>query len=66
MDDDLAIFGGKKVREKSFSPKAFVSDESIGVVIDILRGRNLTGFIGSPVENYKVDLERDSRKKLRT
>lgn len=63
MDDDLAIFGGKKVREKSFSPKAFVSDESIGVVIDILRGRNLTGFIGSPVENYKVDLERDSREK---
>jgi len=56
IQDKLAILGGRKVRDKVFSPKAYISEESIEVVVDILRNKNLTGFIGSPIDNFEEDL----------
>lgn len=61
---ELAIFGGRPIREKDFLSKPCVDDEEIEIVTRLMREKRFSRFVGSPVEGTpellakkSVDLE---------
>jgi len=48
----LALLGGKKVREREFAPQQDFGDEEKRLVMEVLDSKVLSGFLGSPGEKF--------------
>lgn len=48
----LAIFGGKKIREKPFPKHPIISQDEKNAVLEVLESGNLSTFIASPGEQF--------------
>src|SRR5438093_2881372 len=49
---NLALRGGKKVREAPFPKHPIITDEEKNAVLDVLESGNLSTFIASPGEQF--------------
>ena len=50
--ENLALFGGKKIREKPFPKHPIITDLEKNAVLEVLDSGNLSTFIASPGENF--------------
>ena len=50
--NELAIFGGSKIREKPFPRHPVITDAEKNNVLDVLNSQNLSTFIASPGKNF--------------
>ena len=50
--EELAIFGGPKIRNKPFPPYPIISDAEKNNVLEVLNSNNLSAFAASPGENF--------------
>lgn len=48
----MAIFGGNKIREKSFPKYPIISSDEKNAVLEVLESGNLSTFVASPGENF--------------
>ena len=48
----LALLGGKKVRDKEFVPQQDFGEEEKSLVMEVLDSKVLSGFLGSPGEKF--------------
>jgi perosamine synthetase len=49
---NLALFGGKKIREKSFPKHPIITDDEKNAVLEVLDSGNLSTFVAAPGENF--------------
>lgn len=49
---ELALFGGKKIRNKEFAPQQDFGEEEKELVMEVLESKELSGFLASPGEKF--------------
>ncbi len=49
---ELALFGGKKIRNKEFAPQQDFGEEEKKLVLEVLESKELSGFLASPGEKF--------------
>lgn len=52
MDGKLALFGGKRVREKPFPPHPIIGEEEKKAVMQVLESGKISTFIAQPGEHF--------------
>lgn len=52
MNEKLALFGGKKVREMPFPPHPMIGEDEKKAVMEVLESGKLSTFIAQPGENF--------------
>ena len=50
--EKLAIFGGKKIRDKPFPKYPIITSDEKNAVLEVLESGNLSTFVASPGENF--------------
>ena len=50
--EELAKFGGPKIRDKPFPHYPIITDAEKNNVLDVLNSQNLSAFAASPGENF--------------
>ena len=58
---DLALMGGKPVRQTEFSSKPIVDDEEINLVVELMKKNQFSKFVGSPIPGTSEILNKKSR-----